>query len=139
MFPHPERFNHCVSVLFKTTSPVIADKMDFYPQSLLKRHGSPSPPLMKCTAIEAESARTDWIPDSALFEKGVADITSPLEKGIDKLPKGWPTRLTGPLVWNESDLKHEEYEYTLSYAEIQEIEHAWRCVKSNMLFFWMRQ
>ena len=102
----------------------MAALVDFYPQSLLKRHGLSSSPVHNISAVGNESTRIDWVPDAKLFEQRAAELSSQLERGSEQLPKDWPTQLKGSLAWTGSELKDEEYTYTLSHAEVQEVERA---------------
>ena len=110
----------------------MAALVDFYPQSLLERYGLPSLPVGNISAVGNESTRIDWVPDAALFEQRAADLSSQFGRKSDKLPEDWPTRLKGSLVWIGSELKDDEYIYTLSHAEVQEVEHALHDVKGKV-------
>ncbi len=54
--------------------------MDFYPRSLLERHGLISLAVAKCSTAGMMSTNIDWVPDSALFEKRAAELSSRTEE-----------------------------------------------------------
>lgn len=113
----------------------MAAAMNFYPSSLLKRYGSPSVPIFKCSTAENTTTRIEWVPDAALFEKRAAAFSSHSGERSKQLPKDWPYQLTSPLVWSGNELKDEEYIYTLSYEDVQEIECALHAVKGQVKSF----
>ena len=106
--------------------------VDFFPRSLLERHGLTNLPLTKCSPAGKTFANIDWVPDSALFEKRAADLSSGSDKRSTELPKGWPIQLSGPLVWSGSELEEDEYTYKLSETEVQEIEQALSPAKGKL-------
>ena len=106
--------------------------VDFFPRSLLERHGLPSLPPTKCSSVGETSTNIDWVPDSALFEKRAADLSSAADKRSTELPKSWPVQLNAPLVWSGSELEEDEYTYKLSDTEVHEIEQALSLAKGKL-------
>jgi len=109
--------------------------VDYYPPSLLRRHG-----ISLCNINREHGSTTgllhtadiNWTPDFKEFKQRTdALLHTPREQ---TLPEGWPQKLLGPLAWRAIDLDPHDFMVQLDTNEVKEIETAlshfngWQCL-----------
>jgi hypothetical protein len=87
-------------------------------------HPQEDPSVAQHTPLYPRLGRIGYVPDLKLHhDRQMASLKRLQESGdVNKLPKGWPAVLEGPLVWSGDELQgRNDWVYELSGSDIAEI------------------